>query len=107
LFDRKIKDVLFTVNIDDHVSNGKRLFISEEKVFMDSESIKECILSLKPKNLKEYDRTPQRILLDGMDILLLLLTTLFELIHKLRQLPDQSVFLSTRVSLKLLKVIVR
>ena len=39
----------------------------ENKMFMDRNSIKECIKSIKMKNTEGYDRIPQRILVDGVD----------------------------------------
>ena len=35
-------------------------------MFMDPDSIKECVISLKMKNPEGYDRIPQRILIDGV-----------------------------------------
>jgi hypothetical protein len=33
-------------------------------MFMDQNSIKECMLTLKPNNSEGFDRIPQRMLLD-------------------------------------------
>ena len=88
-FDTKIKEVLSTVSIDEEVYNGRQLLIAENKMFMDEASIKECIMSLKPKNSEGFDRIPQRILLDGMDCLLPPLVKLFELIYEFKKIPDQ------------------
>ena len=88
-FDKKIKNILSTVSIEENVYNGRQLLITEEKMFMDENSIRECLLSLKPKNSEGYDRIPQRVLLDGMEILLPPLTRLFELIYKYKQIPGQ------------------
>jgi hypothetical protein len=44
-FDKKIKDMLVQVNIENDAYNGKRLINAENKMFMDSDSIKECICS--------------------------------------------------------------
>ena len=35
--------------------------------FMDTDSVRECILSLKLKNSEGFDRIPQRVLVDGVD----------------------------------------
>ena len=88
-FDKKVKDILTSVSIDEEVYNGKELINANSTMFMDSQSIKECVLSLKLKNAEGYDRIPQRILRDGLEYLLQPLTKLFELIYKLRQVPDQ------------------
>ena len=88
-FDTKIKNIVNTVGIDENVYNGKRLVNSEEKMFMDESSIKECILTLKPKNSEGFDRIPQRVLRDGMEILLPPLTRLFDQIYNSKKIPDQ------------------
>jgi hypothetical protein len=77
------------VSIDEEVYNGKELINANSTMFMDSQSIKECVLSLKLSNAEGYDRIPQRILRDRLEYLLQPLTKLFELIYKLRQVPDQ------------------
>ena len=77
-FDTKIREILDVVEIDDDVYNGRRLVESRNKMFMDQSSIRECMLSLKPKNSEGMDRIPQRILLDGMEFLLTPLSRLFE-----------------------------
>ncbi len=56
---------------------------------MDTSSIKNCIQTLKPKNSEGFDRIPQRVLKDGMEILLAPLSRLFELIYKTRTIPEQ------------------
>jgi hypothetical protein len=88
-FDNKIKDVMSTVSYDEQVYNGKRLVNSEDKMFMDTCSIRDCIQTLKPKNSEGFDRIPQRVLKDGMEILLAPLSRLFELIYKTRRIPEQ------------------
>ena len=49
--------------------NGKRKTTTDNKMFMDPISVKECMLALKLKNTEGYDRIPQRVLIDGADIL--------------------------------------
>ena len=49
-FDNKIKKVLQEVNIEEDVYNGKKMVHAIDKMFMDENSIKECMLTLKPKN---------------------------------------------------------
>ena len=46
----------------------------ENKMFMDSVSVKEVLSSLKIKNAEGYDRIPQRVLVDGANYLIKLLT---------------------------------
>ena len=73
-FDAKIKSIVSEVSIDSNVYNGKRIVNAEDKMFMTSEDVRECIMSLKPKNSEGFDRIPQRILLDGVEVLLAPLT---------------------------------
>jgi hypothetical protein len=47
------------------------------------------MMTLKPKNSEGFDRIPQRVLRDGMDLLLPPLTRMFQLIYNLRQVPEQ------------------
>jgi hypothetical protein len=69
-FDTKIKDLLNSVGIDEDVYNGKKLVIAKNSMFMESEPIKDCVLSIKSKNSEGYDRIIQRILRDGLEYLL-------------------------------------
>ena len=50
-------------------------------MFMDPTSVKEILRSLKIKNSKGFDRIPQRILVDGADILANSLVELFDRIY--------------------------
>jgi hypothetical protein len=61
----------------------------ENKNFMDYCSVRECIKSLKTKNLEGYDQKPQRVLVDGVDVLLDPLHGLFKLIFETKTIPDQ------------------
>ena len=58
-----------TVQIDDQIYNGKKKVQTENKMFMDLSSIIECVKSLKIKNSEGYDRIPQRVLVDGIEVL--------------------------------------
>ena len=58
-------------------------------MFMDQKSVKECILNLKIKNSEAFDRIPQRILREGIDVLQGPLSLLFKLIYEEKQIPDQ------------------
>jgi hypothetical protein len=87
LFNNKIKKVLEEVNIEEDVYNGKKMVHAIGKMFMNEKSIKECMLTLKPKNSQGFDRIPQRVLLDGTEYLLQPLTTLFEQVYKQSKIP--------------------
>ena len=56
---------------------------------MDPDSIRECILSLKMKNTEGYDRIPQRILVDGVDCLLVAFNGLFKRVYEQSEVPKQ------------------
>ena len=88
-FDNKIRRLIDQTNMDDNVYNGYRKVFSEEKMFMDSVSVKHCMLSLKNKNTEGVDRIPQKILLDGADILVAPMSKLFEKIYSEKSIPDQ------------------
>ena len=51
--------------------------------------IYECVSQLKIKNCEGYNRIPQRILIDGINILINPKTHLFHLIYRDCQIPQQ------------------
>ena len=57
-FSNKIDKILETVEIDDQVYNGERKVNCEAKMFMDPDSIRECILSLKVKKHRRLRQNP-------------------------------------------------
>ena len=65
----------------DDVYDGKKKATSTSKMFMDLASVKECMKNLKMKNCKGYDRIPQRILVDGAEIIDKAYAKLFEKIY--------------------------
>ena len=80
-FNDKIVSLSCSVVINDGVYNRVKKVNTENKMFMDRNSIKECIMSLKMKNTEGYDRIPQRILVDGVDLLLESFVGLFSRIY--------------------------
>jgi hypothetical protein len=88
-FDTKIRDILGTVTVDDTVYNGIRKINSKNWNFMTREVINQCLLSLNCKNLEGFDRIPQRILLDGAEILIDPLCVLFDKIYHQKFVPEQ------------------
>ena len=88
-FDIKIRNILREVKINDAVYNGIKKVEAENKNFMDLQSVRECITSLKIKNTEGFDRIPQRVLVDGIDYLLAPLTTLMNRIYEQKQVPEQ------------------
>ena len=88
-FDSKVKDILANTKVNDQVYNGTRKVTAENKFFMDRLSVKECMLSLKIKNTDGYDRIPQRILVDGADVLVGPFSKLFNKIYNEKTIPEQ------------------
>ena len=88
-FDDKIKHVLEETMVDDTVYNGVKKVNAESKFFMTPSLVRECICSLKTKNTEGYDRIPQRILVDGADILVEPLSVLFHKIYHEKTIPGQ------------------
>jgi hypothetical protein len=88
-FDSKVRDISSETLPSKMVYNGKHNLITKEMHLMTELEIKEYILSLKIKNTEGYDRLPQRIIIDGVNILLRPFTGLFDLIYKYKKLPQQ------------------
>ena len=88
-FDTKIRKLLRDVNIDNDVYNGVKKVEAVNKNFMDCQSVRECVSSLKIKNSEGFDRIPQRILVDGIDVLLTPITALMNKIYEQKCVPDQ------------------
>ena len=82
-------DTASTTSIDNNVYNGSKKINEQNKNFMSEVNIRKSILSLKLKNSEGYDRIPQRILIDGMSILLEPFTKLFNLIYNSNTIPEQ------------------
>ena len=80
-FDDKIKKIVNNVGIDNNVYNGRKKVNAENKFFMSRDEVCSCMLSLKSKNSEGFDRIPQRILLDGAEVLTDPLAKLFEKIY--------------------------
>ena len=76
-FSSKITNISNLLPISEDVYNGRRKISTNNKMFMDPDSIKECVMSLKMKNSEGYDRIPQRILIDGVDHLMTAFGDLF------------------------------
>ena len=56
---------------------------------MSRQEIFKCVQSIKMKNCEGYDRIPQRILVDGLEVLIEPMTKLFSLIYRDFQIPGQ------------------
>jgi hypothetical protein len=88
-FNKKISAIINGVRVDDQVYNGRKRLSASDKMFMDPISVRKVILSLKMKNTEGFDRIPQRVLVDGVEILAPAFTQLFELIYTQCTIPAQ------------------
>ena len=88
-FDSKVKSIVETCRIDDGVYNGIRRVHSINSNFMSTKNIHDALKSIKIKNCEGYDRIPQRILIEGCDVLLPPIKRLFELIYEQKTIPQQ------------------
>ena len=92
-FETKIEKLTENVVFNPNVYNGVcKLFPNDNSNsvnFMTMTNIRKAILSIKKKNSEGDDRIPQRILIDGIDILLPPLTRLFTTIYMKKQIPEK------------------
>ena len=77
-----MNDIHNEAKIDPSIYNGNRKVNSDSKFFMSESDIVFCIKSIKIKNCEGIDRIPQRVLVDDMDHLKILITYFFKLIYK-------------------------
>ena len=73
--------IISSAVIDPGVYNGHPKMTTVNADFMTAVDILECINQLKIKNCEGYDRIPQRILIDGINVLIGPLSKLFALIQ--------------------------
>ena len=52
-FLEKVKSIKNSLTISNEVYNGKNKLIVYDRFFINQENVKECILSLKPKNVRD------------------------------------------------------
>jgi hypothetical protein len=88
-FDTKVKNIVLSVNINEGVYNGTRKVNTENKMFMNMDSIRSVMESMKIKNSEGYDRIPQQIIKEGLENLLVPFTQLFKKIYTERSVPEQ------------------
>ena len=80
-FSSKIKTLVDNANLNPNVYNGTVRVHSLEKNFMTEEKIIEAVKSLKMKNCEGSDRLPQRMLVDGLPILINSFVVLFNNVY--------------------------
>ena len=88
-FKNKVDNIVHEQQIDDTVYNGRRKIVCSDSHFMSIEKITEAVNSLQNKNCEGYDRIPQRILKDGIDLLKFPLSVLFNQIYIQKKIPEQ------------------
>ena len=88
-FVHKVKTIIENTIIDPLVHNGHQKIQTHTEFPLNESDIMECVKSLKIKNCEGYDRIPQRILSEGIEILVTPLTGLFKLILAQNKIPDQ------------------
>jgi hypothetical protein len=84
-----LPDRMDNMELNVNVYNSTKELNCHDQFFMGKAAILECLKSLKAKNSKGFDCIPQKILVDGADILLVPLTGLFVRVYSQRTLPDQ------------------
>ena len=88
-FDAKIRNLSEQATIDPSIYNGRKKINGVNKMFMDEDSVRECIATIKLKNTEGFDRIPQRILVDGASVLTKPMCELFSKIYYQRAVPKQ------------------
>ena len=85
----KVNAIVDDCVVSDSVYNGTRKLHSNPENFMTPENVYKSIKSLKSKNCEGFDRIPVRILTDGINEITPVLSHIFNLIYKQKQIPDQ------------------
>ena len=88
-FENKITKITNETLIDPNVYNGKRKLVSTDLDFMTENEILCAVKSLAVKNSEGHDRIPQRVLIDGYEILKAPLSALFKKIYETKEIPQQ------------------
>ena len=88
-FENKVKKIVQDTQINPNVYNGKRKLIAPSEFFMSPDEISLAINSLKIKNCEGFDKIPQRVLIDGFDVIKYPLAVLFKNIYETKEIPRQ------------------
>ena len=86
---KKVKTIVESTRLNPLVHNGHQKILEYIDFPLNQSDIMECVKSLKIKNCEGYDQIPQRVLSEGIQILVSLLTGLFKLIISQNKIPDQ------------------
>ena len=88
-FKNKVQKIVDEQKISDSVYNGKRKIWTTDHHFMSLNNIIAAVKTLKSKTCEGHDRIPLKILKDGIDILKLPLSYLFNQIYLEKKIPEQ------------------
>ena len=88
-FENKVKDIVKSCKVDDSVYNGTKKVTCNDHNFMSVENIVKAFKTIKIKNCEGFDRIPQRILIEGMENLIVPAHRLFNLIYRQKKIPEQ------------------
>ena len=88
-FENKITQITSNTQISNNVYNGTKKVDHPNSFFMTDTDIRECLNNIKIKNCEGYDRIPQRILVDGANILAEPLRKLFKRVYFQNSIPEQ------------------
>jgi hypothetical protein len=80
-FTDKVNNIVSESAIDPNVYNGIRKINIQDLNFMTPENVLKAVKSLKTKNCEGHDNIPQRILVDGIEVLRYPLSILFNKIY--------------------------
>ena len=88
-FSDKVSSITSNLQINNNIYNGSNKITAENTHFMSSTDISNVMSSIRVKNCEGFDRIPQRILVDGADVLVHPLTNLFNKIYSQKKIPEQ------------------
>ena len=88
-FTTKVNSIITNLHSNPRVYNGQKKVNEQNSFFMSSADVLSCMSSIKIKNCEGFDRIPQRILVDGANILINPLSKLFQKIYFQKEIPEQ------------------
>ena len=88
-FETKIEDLMARVELNEEVYNGTRKIHINDKHFMKKADIEEAVKAIKLKNSEGHDGIPQRLLIEGISILIKPLSILFDNVYMKKEIPEQ------------------
>ena len=83
------KSKIGTSVMDPNVYNGKNKMNLGNKIFITEGKVSRCIKCLKINNSEGQDRIPKRILVDGINQILILITTKMNKVYCQNKIPGQ------------------